>query len=212
MGNIFGGGFGGFFPVPPAPAPAPAPAPVPGVPSSPVIFGLQPDCFEIDTSRFNICLDIRKVNSNRLPLYQQAKDRWLSLITGHIGVRNSAPFLFGGTTIATGIPSQIDDLYIAAIERFIDGPDGILGQAGPEFTDRNDFPITGVMEFDRADVQIEINNGSFASTILHEMGHVLGIGTLVSTISVRNGMVRSGLPSMYTLFFDRPMFSGEKRE
>lgn len=79
----------------------------------------------------------------------------------------------------------IDDLEITASLDNIDGPGGILGQAGPQFYRTADFmPITGQMQFDMADAQVlyddEALNGSglWSTTVLHEMLHVLGFGTM----------------------------------
>lgn len=61
----------------------------------------------------------------------------------------------------------------------IDGDAGVLGQAGPTVL-RSDtgLPVTGIMQFDEADIaRLEIE-GSFEDVILHEMAHVLGFGTL----------------------------------
>lgn len=61
----------------------------------------------------------------------------------------------------------------------VDGPTGILGQAGPTVL-RSDtgLPAKGVMQFDTADVARLEAEGSFADVILHEMAHVIGFGTL----------------------------------
>ncbi|WP_224814550.1 leishmanolysin-related zinc metalloendopeptidase [Hasllibacter sp. MH4015] len=61
----------------------------------------------------------------------------------------------------------------------IDGPEGVLGQAGPTHL-RPDtrLPARGVMEFDAADLERLELQGSFQDVILHEMAHVLGFGTL----------------------------------
>ena len=61
----------------------------------------------------------------------------------------------------------------------IDGEQGVLGQAGPTAL-RSDtgLPVTGVMQFDEADIARLEAEGSFADVILHEMAHVLGFGTL----------------------------------
>jgi hypothetical protein len=40
------------------------------------------------------------------------------------------------------------------------------------------MPRIGEMQFDDADLQGMVNNGTLERVILHEMGHVLGIGTL----------------------------------
>lgn len=73
-----------------------------------------------------------------------------------------------------------DGVIIDAEGLNIDGPGQILGSAGP--TDlRPGFrglPARGVMNFDTSDIEMLEAEGTFQSVILHEMGHVLGIGTL----------------------------------
>lgn len=64
---------------------------------------------------------------------------------------------------------------------FIDGAGGVLGSAGPTFgTNQGGYLLTtqGVMSFDSADLTNMENNGSLLDVIKHEMGHVIGIGTL----------------------------------
>ena len=82
----------------------------------------------------------------------------------------------------------IDDLEISATGPFIDGPNGILGQAGPRLmrTTGSQLPYTGVMRFDSADLAAMGANGTLTNVILHEMGHVLGIGTLWDTKNLLN--------------------------
>jgi hypothetical protein len=76
-------------------------------------------------------------------------------------------------------PVTIDDVRIFARIDSIDGPSGILGSAGPCFI-RNSSGLTvlGAMTFDSADVAGLVAAGVLNSVILHEMGHVLGFGTL----------------------------------
>ena len=75
--------------------------------------------------------------------------------------------------------SVIDDLMIIAAVAEIDGSGGTLGQAAPRMAHRELWlPFLGVMEFDAADLDRMEANGILEAVILHEMGHVLGIGTL----------------------------------
>ncbi|MHB1313295.1 MAG: leishmanolysin-related zinc metalloendopeptidase [Gemmatimonadaceae bacterium] len=62
----------------------------------------------------------------------------------------------------------------------IDGPGKILAQAGPCNFVRgsNKLPFLGVMEFDSSDIQNYITTGRFEAVVLHEMNHVLGLGTV----------------------------------
>ena len=62
----------------------------------------------------------------------------------------------------------------------IDGPFGVLGQAGPCFVrdDADGLTVIGRMQFDEDDMELLETEGSLQAVILHEMGHVLGFGTL----------------------------------
>lgn len=112
----------------------------------------------------------------------------------------AANFLTG--FIANGLHSDsydsrvVDDIVIRAYLSDIDGAGGVLGRAGPESARSDDgdnvidgLTVTGLMEFDVADADILLNGGSFGKgdtvegglwydTVLHEMIHVLGFGTL----------------------------------
>lgn len=89
-----------------------------------------------------------------------------------------ANFCTSGTAAYTG---TIDDLLIDAQIVSIDGPGGILGQAGPCLVrSSNGLPLYGIMQFDSADVAGLEASGQLANTIVHEMGHILGIGTVWS--------------------------------
>jgi hypothetical protein len=84
----------------------------------------------------------------------------------------------GDNSPAVG-PLLIDDVMIFARIDSIDGPGGVLGSAGPCFIRSSDrLTILGQMTFDSADVAGLVTAGSLNAVILHEMGHVLGFGTL----------------------------------
>lgn len=84
----------------------------------------------------------------------------------------------------------IDDLEITATAPAIDGPGGTLGQAGPrEFRgDSAGLPFLGVMQFDSADVAGMERDGTFANVIIHEMGHVIGLGSLWQSRNLVQGI------------------------
>jgi hypothetical protein len=61
----------------------------------------------------------------------------------------------------------------------IDGVGRILASAGPcILRTASRFPVIGVMRFDVDDLPGLVSNGRMASVVLHEMLHVIGIGTL----------------------------------
>jgi hypothetical protein len=73
----------------------------------------------------------------------------------------------------------VDDLVIDASVNFIDGANGILGRAGPDYVRLPSYlPIHGHMEFDSTDLVTMVNQGILDEVILHEMAHVLGVGSI----------------------------------
>jgi hypothetical protein len=78
------------------------------------------------------------------------------------------------------INETIDDLVILAEITTIDGPGNIAGQASwcVVRPTGDGLPLLGVMEFDVDDLPALEAAGNLDDVILHEMGHVLGFGTL----------------------------------
>jgi hypothetical protein len=115
-------------------------------------------------------------NSLYQPLFDDAAERWEQIIIADLPDVNSSQFGF------------VDDLLIDASVVSIDGPGGVLGQAGPDWIrSSSGLPFHGEMEFDSADVSSMFNNGTLYNVILHEMGHILGIGTLWDNHDLING-------------------------
>ncbi|UVO51893.1 pre-peptidase C-terminal domain-containing protein [Sphingomonas sp. SUN019] len=114
-------------------------------------------------------------------LFDQAAARWESVITGDIPNFNSSRY------------GLIDDLLIDASISAIDGQGSVLGQAGPdEFRSGSLLPSHGVMQFDSADIASLAGGGSLLGVILHEMGHVLGIGTLWDSLGLESNFRYTG--------------------
>jgi|CXWL01.1.fsa_nt_gi hypothetical protein len=108
-----------------------------------------------------------------------AATRWMSIITGDISdVQLTRP----AGDCGSGSPAMdefVDDVVIFAAVENIDGPGGILGSAGPcTIRSPSALPVVGRMRFDDADLIVRENNGQLVPLILHEMGHVLGFGTI----------------------------------
>ena len=111
--------------------------------------------------------------------FNNAKARWEAAITGDlqdIQVNNLNTQSCGGQLVN----QTIDDVLIFTQVAPIDGVGNILGQASPCFLRSGGTGLTliGIMSFDSADLPNLEANGSLNDVILHEMGHVLGIGTL----------------------------------
>jgi hypothetical protein len=137
--------------------------------------------FSIGTSR-GVSLINLNFSGSMTPVQQQtfmdAAAFWNSTITGFDLNFNGVGQVQAHTlTITASIPS-------------IDGIGGTLGSAGPQtatYYDNNPFgaptvalyyTTTGAMQFDSADVAALIADNTFYGVVLHEMAHVLGVGTL----------------------------------
>ena len=169
-------------------------ATVDGLTAAPVVFrGVG--CFGGGAGyALTLCFTTPMTASQRT-VFQNAATRWGSVITGDVpDVTGTVP----AGTCGSGTPSlnlTFDDLVIFAGIESIDGPGGILGSAGPCLIRTvGSLPILGVMRFDVADMANLEANGNFGSVILHEMGHVLGIGTLWSTFGLLQNPSSAGSP------------------
>jgi hypothetical protein len=126
-------------------------------------------------SEFQIDLRISGMTSGQQAVFRQAAERWAEIIIGDI-------------PDVTYQGMQIDDILIDASAVNIDGNGGVLGRAGPDAWRTNSYlPAYGVMEFDTADLNWLEANGQLVSVILHEMGHVLGIGTMWQNMGLLTG-------------------------
>lgn len=142
-------------------------------------------------------IELRYVNIPT-PRQQQAFEaawlKWRGAITGElqdIGSANPIPNVCGTGQTFSGI---VDDLVIYVNLRPIDGPNAVLGSAGPCAVRPNQsgvlqpfLPALGVMTFDTADLPSLESAGQLDQVILHEMGHVLGIGTVWTDLGLLIG-------------------------
>lgn len=120
--------------------------------------------------------------STYLAAFNNAIARWEAIITGDIPDVDSPT-----------VGGFVDDLRITATIEPIDGAGNVLGSAGPQFIRTvGGLPITGTMRFDDADVANLVTGGNFEAVILHEMGHVLGLGTLWDNQGLVSGFNYTG--------------------
>ncbi|WP_145026173.1 PEP-CTERM sorting domain-containing protein [Caulifigura coniformis] len=93
----------------------------------------------------------------------------------------------------------VSEVFINAVIAPGDGVGNVLGSAGPSelVLDAAGFYLTtdGAMTFDSFDAQNVLDNGNWENLILHEMGHVLGFGTLWELNGVYDPL---GDPSHFT--------------
>ncbi|CAM9138778.1 unnamed protein product [Ectocarpus fasciculatus] len=104
----------------------------------------------------------------RRGVFQSAADRWSEVLT-HIPCSGT-----NGNGGAAG------ELTITSTLEPIDGVFGTLGFAGPRgvYSDCRGISYSGEMTFDIDDIAEMERQGTFEGVILHEMGHVIGTGTL----------------------------------
>jgi hypothetical protein len=127
------------------------------------------------TGGYDIRLITSGLTSTQAAIFEQAAQRWEGIITAALPLAN-----YNGMT-TTGV-------IINASARTIDGRGGILGRAGPDRYRSGSFlPYHGVMEFDSADLSALQSSGGLVYTVLHEMGHILGIGTLWTSKGLLSG-------------------------
>mmetsp|Transcript_10788 Transcript_10788/g.32445 ORF Transcript_10788/g.32445 Transcript_10788/m.32445 type:complete len:459 (-) Transcript_10788:354-1730(-) len=143
---------------------APVPAPAPESPG----FSIQ----------------LRNMGTNTLydDLFVAAKERWEQIVVGDVEgyPQGTVSDWFSGF-FDTPNDEAIDDLLIGYEFTAIDGVAGTLGEAGTRYFRRSATgqflsTISGVMRFDEADFA-EMDDVERQIVILHEIGHVLGLGT-----------------------------------
>lgn len=139
-----------------------------------------------------------------LDAFKQAQERWQGVIRETSGILQAYTLAKGtcNSTDSTHVEDIPDVLIFARIDS-IDGPSNILGQAGPCIIKRMPsgryMSSIGRMTFDSADMHLMATKNMLVNVITHEMGHVLGIGTLWSA-SYNNGVamaVQGGFDPSY---------------
>jgi hypothetical protein len=119
--------------------------------------------------------------------------RWQRIIYGDVGpfaLNVPADQCFKGQP---AINETVNDILIYVVLDSIDGPGKILGRAGWCYARGGSvLPIMGLIELDTADVAKYDANGQLPSIVLHEMGHVLGFGTIWSYQGLLVGAVTQG--------------------
>ncbi len=132
-------------------------------------------------SEFNIDVNFfdNSLTDTQQQAFLEAAERWSEIILGDIPDVN-----------VTGV-GLVDDILIQASAVSIDGSGGILGQASATSLRTSSFgslPATGQMQFDTDDMVDMETDGELVTVITHEMGHVLGIGSIWNTLGLLTGL------------------------
>lgn len=105
--------------------------------------------------------------------------RWQQVITKDL---TDIPMVAAVNACFEGQPAvneRIDDMLIYVEFVNIDGAGKVLGEAGPCFVrQENNLPVLGHLKLDTSDLALMERTGTMNDVIMHEMGHVLGLGTL----------------------------------
>ncbi|MEO7363195.1 MAG: leishmanolysin-related zinc metalloendopeptidase, partial [Gemmatimonadaceae bacterium] len=130
---------------------------------------------------YSICA--RFIGDGGTPRQRQAISsavaKWQRAIVGHVGslrLRESAGRCVDGIP---AIDEDVEDLLLFVQLAPIDGPKNIIGQAAP----CNAYlpvglTLMGFLQLDVADLDLMLSEGTLDNVVLHEIGHILGIGTL----------------------------------
>jgi hypothetical protein len=107
------------------------------------------------------------LNETQQQAFRLASQRWAQIVSADV------------PAVETPDAGLVNDVLIDARAVAVDSVEGDFGQAGPTFVRSTSLiPARGIMEFHMADLRQMESDGSLVNVIIHEMGHVLGIGTL----------------------------------
>ncbi len=147
-----------------------------------------PPGYEIDV-RF-----LSPISTSQAEAFARAERRWEQHIVDDLsGYTVTFPSVCGEGT--PDFNDDVDDLVILVELASIDGPGHVLGSAGPcviRGPVENNLPLVGVMYFDVDDLTLLESEDLLDDVILHEMGHVLGFGTLWELKHLLVGPARTG--------------------
>ncbi|HEX6308409.1 MAG TPA: leishmanolysin-related zinc metalloendopeptidase [Longimicrobiales bacterium] len=143
-------------------------------------------------------IDVRYISSitarQRLAV-DRAVSAWRSVIVGDLP---SVQATAAANTCFPGQPALdevIDDILIFVEFSDIDGEGKVLGEAGPCFVrNGSNLPVVGELRLDRADLDQMERAGTLDDVVTHEVGHILGFGTLWSHLGLVGG---AGGPDPY---------------
>lgn len=168
--------------------------------------GGDDEVIEIDPDNYVQLEFLTGANAAARNAFASAANRWGEIISEN--QLQATVFPAGEDLCLVGNSDNADlvleQLLIFAIIQDLDGAGGILGLAFPCNLDASGrFPIVGLMAFDSADLAVLQREGTLEAVILHEMGHVLGIGTFWQ--SAVQGEIREDPPPVEDRLLQDPV-------
>jgi hypothetical protein len=118
----------------------------------------------VEQSGFQIALSMTGLTTSQQAIINQAARRWEQVIIGDLPG-------------ATYNGQYVDDLLIGVRLQAIDDV-GTTARAGWDAIRSGSLPYHGYIEFDPADIGVMERTGQLFGVVMHEIGHVLGVGTL----------------------------------
>ena len=141
---------------------------------------------ETGVSPFAIELQfLSDVTPAQMTAFTAARRQWENLIVGDVAnVSLNAPADSCGTG-SPAIQRTVDDLLILVTLTPIDGSGNVLGASAPCYVRvQGRLPVLGLMRLDADDLDQLQAAGLLQTVILHEMGHVLGFGTIWTDLNL----------------------------
>jgi hypothetical protein len=124
---------------------------------------------------------INPPTTDQRQFFEVAAAKWQGVLGADVpDASGTIPARSCGNSIKTpSFSGTVDDVLIDVLLEPIDGPGAVLGSAGPCLVRNSDLlTLYGVMRFDTDDLAFLQQNNVLDEVVVHEMGHVLGIGTL----------------------------------
>lgn len=170
------------------------------------VGGIEVESYDIDL------VFIQNGSAAQDQVIRDAAKKWESAIVQGVSDIDLANSPIEAGQCGEGSPAivdVVDDVRMFVSIDSIDGPGKILARAGPcvwrltPFTGAEDIPrtvVAGAMEFDEDDLTRLAAQGILVSTVLHEMGHVLGFGTMWNRFGLLENRSTTGNPNADTHF------------
>lgn len=126
-------------------------------------------------SGYQIDMNMQGLTASQQAIFRDAALHWQQIVIGDV-----PDAVYNGRAV--------DDLLIDVSAGYIDGTGGTLGGANADrFRSGSLLPYHGTIQFDSADLASMEANGTLRDVVLHEIGHVLGIGTLWQSLGLLTG-------------------------